>query len=53
MIMAYDETYEQMEKLASNHHQTRYDKIARKNVLGAIEMDICYALSEQIATISK
>ena len=45
MTKTYDEAYELMEKLASNHHQMMYDRAARKNTPGVLQMDAYNALS--------
>lgn len=48
MKKTYHESYELMEKLASNHHQLMYDKTVRMNVLGVMQMDDFNDLSPQM-----
>ena len=44
MTKTYDEAYELIEKLASNHHQMMYDITARKNTPGVLQMDAYHML---------
>lgn len=53
MAKTYEETYELMQQLASNHYQTVYDKTVRKYTLGDLQMDAFNAISTKIATLSK
>ena len=53
MTKTYDEAYELMEKLASNHHQMMYDRAIRKNTHGVLQMDAYNALSAQLTAINK
>ena len=53
MTKTYDEAYELMEKLASNHHQMMYDRAAKKNAPGMLKMDAYKALSTQLTALTK
>lgn len=53
MKKSYDELYELMEKLASNHHQMMYDKTVRKNVLGVMQMDAFNDLLAQMVALEQ
>lgn len=53
MIKTYEEAFEVMEKLASNHHQMVYDRVARKATLGVFLVDAYIALSAHIDVLTK
>lgn len=42
-----------MEKLASNHHQMVYDRIARNPMLEALQIDVINVLYAQLLALSK
>lgn len=53
MTKTYEETYELMQQLASNHHQMVYDRTVRKSTFGVLQMDAFNAISTQIVALSK
>ena len=53
MTKTYEEAYELMEKLASNHHQKVYDKTARKPTPEVLQMDVFTTLSAQLSALTK
>ena len=53
MTKTYEETYELMEKLASNHHQNVYDRTARKPTHEVLQMDVFTTLSAQLSALTK
>lgn len=48
----YEEAYELMKKLASNHHQMVYDKMVRKSTTGILQMEALNTLSIQVSTLN-
>lgn len=53
MTKTYKEAYQLMEKLASNHHQMVYDRIARNPMLEALQIDVINVLYAQLLALSK
>lgn len=49
----YEEAYDLLEKLASNHHQMAYDRTVRKPMARILQIDAFNALSTQIVVLSK
>ena len=52
MTKTYEEAYELMEKLSSNHYQMDNDRTSRRQG-GVLELDALTTLSTQVATLTK
>lgn len=53
MTKTYDQAYELMEKLPSNHHQIAYKRTGRKPTLEIFQMDAFNFISAQLPALSK
>lgn len=53
MTKTYEEEYELMEKLASNHHQMVFERTIRKPTFEVLQMDAFTTISEQIVVLAK
>lgn len=53
MTKTYEEEYELMEKLASNHHQMVFERTIRKPMSEVLQMDAFTTIFEQIVVLAK